>query len=137
MAGCGVPLFPSPTRGPGPTHFTEDRLCAPAAKARIEEVCRAIVEHIKGVDHHHYTVSRMVLYFKEVPPPPQPRLCCWDSGGAPSPAPPRAAGVQGEYGQKRDDMSNTSQNRRKATSTSKAPAKAKKETHKKNKNKQL
>eukprot|EP00668_Euglena_longa_P002147 GGOE01002489.1.p1 GENE.GGOE01002489.1~~GGOE01002489.1.p1 ORF type:complete len:912 (+),score=269.90 GGOE01002489.1:111-2846(+) len=49
----------------GPTHFTEDRLCAPAAKARIEEVCQAIVEHIKGVDHHHYTVSRMVLYFKE------------------------------------------------------------------------
>mmetsp|Transcript_71691 Transcript_71691/g.126215 ORF Transcript_71691/g.126215 Transcript_71691/m.126215 type:complete len:914 (-) Transcript_71691:76-2817(-) len=48
----------------GATHFTEEALTAKSVRAKIENVCRSFVDHFKTVEHH-YSVSRMVLYFKE------------------------------------------------------------------------
>jgi len=48
----------------GPTHFTEEKLSAPLATAKVKEVCKSFTEHFKSVEHH-YCISRMVLYFKE------------------------------------------------------------------------
>eukprot|EP01006_Ploeotia_vitrea_P032638 TRINITY_DN64817_c0_g1_i1.p1 TRINITY_DN64817_c0_g1~~TRINITY_DN64817_c0_g1_i1.p1 ORF type:complete len:904 (+),score=85.40 TRINITY_DN64817_c0_g1_i1:89-2800(+) len=48
----------------GATHYTEEAMCAPAVRKRVDEVCVSFVEHFKSVEHH-YSISRMVMYFKE------------------------------------------------------------------------
>mmetsp|Transcript_4841 Transcript_4841/g.8793 ORF Transcript_4841/g.8793 Transcript_4841/m.8793 type:complete len:542 (-) Transcript_4841:376-2001(-) len=46
----------------GPSHYTEDGICAPKTTAQIKSICSNICQHFTNTEHKN--ITRMVLYFK-------------------------------------------------------------------------
>lgn len=46
----------------GPSHYTEDGICAPKTTAQIKNICSNICQHFSNTEHKN--ITRMVLYFK-------------------------------------------------------------------------
>jgi hypothetical protein len=46
----------------GPSHYTEDGICAPKTTAQIKSICSNICQHFQNTEHKN--ITRMVLYFK-------------------------------------------------------------------------
>eukprot|EP00667_Euglena_gracilis_P008961 EG_transcript_9092 len=46
----------------GPSHFTDDGICAPKTTAQIKSICTSICQHFQNTEHKN--ITRMVLYFK-------------------------------------------------------------------------
>ena len=46
----------------GPSHYSEDKLCALPSQEHIKQLCLSFVEHFHSTDHK--TITRMVLFFK-------------------------------------------------------------------------
>jgi hypothetical protein len=46
----------------GPSHYTEDGICAPKTTSQIKSICGNICQHFQNTEHKN--ITRMVLYFK-------------------------------------------------------------------------
>eukprot|EP01006_Ploeotia_vitrea_P015806 TRINITY_DN46148_c0_g1_i1.p1 TRINITY_DN46148_c0_g1~~TRINITY_DN46148_c0_g1_i1.p1 ORF type:complete len:610 (-),score=67.34 TRINITY_DN46148_c0_g1_i1:1194-2990(-) len=46
----------------GPSHYTDDGICAPKTTAQIKSICTNICVHFQNTEHKN--ITRMVLYFK-------------------------------------------------------------------------
>ena len=49
----------------GPSHYSEDKLCAQQSQDQIRKLCLSFVDHFHSTDHK--TITRMVIFFKVRP----------------------------------------------------------------------